>query len=340
MGHSPRHAALALRAAARQGRAVNVGEELSPRAVGACRAVMAEHAKSFDFAARLLGAEARDVTAVVYAHLRRVDDAIDEAPASERPAVLARMRRELDVIYGDGGGPLPETERAFRVVVKARRIPRLYLDELLEGMAMDASAARYETDEDLFRYCHRAAGVVGLLMCHVFGLRDDAALVRAAHLGWAMQLTNICRDVAEDWALGRRYLPAARYRALGVEPPEPDGGVFPAAAAPVTRAVVGDLLASADRYYESGRRGLPALPWRVSTAVHAASRIYRAIGDELARRDHDPLIGRVWVSTPRKARLLVGAVAERLARGPRRDRRPIRAPTRVLRFEEAWRAAP
>ena len=306
--------------------------------VAACRAIMARHAKSFSFAARLLAPDVRDETAVVYAYLRRVDDAIDEATDAERPRALERLRRELDGIYE--GGDLPSVPAAFRTIARRRSIPRLYLDELLAGMQMDAEGHRYASDEDLLRYCHRAAGVVGLLMCHVFGVRDDAALVRAAHLGWAMQLTNICRDVAEDWGMGRRYLPADRYRALGVPAPEPSAPPnpperFPADRLEATRAVVRDLLEEARGLYASGSQGFDALPWRASLAVNAAARLYAAIGDRLAAQRFDPTAGRAYVPTAAKARLALGAIAERLGSGPPAGR--IRIPGRTLRFEEAAR---
>lgn len=304
--------------------------------VAECRAIMARHSKSFDFAARLLAPAVRDETAVVYAYLRRVDDAIDEAPAAARPAALARLREELDAVYGEA--PLPLVPDAFRVVARRRRIPRLYLEELLAGMAMDAEGHRYETDEDLLRYCHRAAGVVGLCMCHVFGLRDDAALVPAVHLGWAMQLTNICRDVAEDWALGRRYLPASRYEALGAPAPTPVGGEpFPAEAVAPTARVVRDLLELADGYYRSAAEGLDALPWRASLAVAAASAIYRAIGERIADQGYDVRAGRAFVPLRAKVALAARAVAGRLGRP---DGRPVTPPRRTLRFEEAFEGSP
>jgi len=295
---------------------------------------MARHSKSFDFAARFLAPAVRDETAVVYAYLRRVDDAIDEAPAEERPRALAELREELDAIYGSAD--LPFVPAAFRYVVRRRRIPRLYLEELLAGMAMDVEEQRYATDDDLLRYCHRAAGVVGLSMCHVLGLRDDAALIPAVHLGWAMQLTNICRDVAEDWRLGRRYLPASRYEALGAPVPQPEGGPFPPEAVEPTKEVVRGVLALADRYYGSAERGLDALPWRASVAVAGASAIYRAIGDRIAARDHDVTASRAFVSTRAKVLLAAQAVARR-ARRPVAGR--VRIPRRTLSFAEARRGS-
>ena len=183
---------------------------LAPAAVA--RSTIAQHSKSFALASRLLDRRTRDQTAIVYTFCRRADDAID---LSSEPAIeLGRLRGELDAIYA--GRPGDEVLRAFAEISRERAIPRCYPDELLAGMAMDVAGTHYATVDDLHRYAYRVAGVVGLMMCHVFGVRDDAALVPAARLGVAMQLTNICRDVAEDWARGRCYLPDELLASHGV----------------------------------------------------------------------------------------------------------------------------
>src|SRR5690606_15809209 len=144
------------------------------------------------------------------------------------------------------------------------------------------------TLRELSRYCYRVAGVVGLMMCNVMGVKDEAALDNAVHLGMAMQLTNICRDVAEDWERGRLYLPADLLADCGA----PDlarelGGAFPErAVAPVAR-VLRVLLTHADRLYRSGDRGLAALPWRSALAVRTARRVYAAIGERVAAQHFD-----------------------------------------------------
>jgi phytoene synthase len=180
----------------------------------ACRQVIAQHSRSFALASTLLGPVARDHAAAVYAWCRGADDAIDLAPADRVAAALAEERAELERIYS--GAPRTLAGRAFAAVVAERRIPRAYPAALLDGMAMDVADTRYDTDEDLFTYCYRVAGVVGLIMCHVLGLSDDRALVPATHLGIAMQLTNICRDVGEDWQRGRLYLPDTVLAAHGL----------------------------------------------------------------------------------------------------------------------------
>src|SRR6185503_10428358 len=87
---------------------------------------------------------------------------------------------------------------AFQEVVTRHQLPRVHAEELIAGMAMDVGLVRYDTFAELLLYCHRAAGTVGLMMAHVMKVRDPSALRRAADLGIAMQLTNICRDVPED----------------------------------------------------------------------------------------------------------------------------------------------
>ncbi len=310
-------------------------------AVAECRASIAQHSRSFALASRLLPVAARDHAAVVYAWCRHADDAVDHAPAGTAAAALAGLERELDDIYAGTARRLGA--RGLSAVVAARAIPATYPRALLAGMAMDVADARYHSIEELFAYCYRVAGVVGLIMSHVLGVRDDRALVSATHLGIAMQLTNISRDVAEDWQLGRLYLPdevLASHGAGGLAGEL--GRPLPGSAAPAVRATVRDVLALADRYYRSARHGYPALPWRAGFAIRAAGRIYRAIGTGLGRRQHDPLRGRVVVSTPRKLGHVGVAAALALAEAPRRAwlrlrLGPPRVPSRILELADVPR---
>ncbi len=186
-------------------------------AVALGRASIAAHSRSFALASRLLPAPARDPLAVIYAWCRAADDAVDSVGPEAAAAALASERAELDAIYR--GTPVRPVSRGFAAVARLRAIPEAYPRALLDGMAMDVAGARYHTVDDLIAYAYRVAGVVGLMACHVLGVRDDDALVPAAHLGIAMQLTNVCRDVAEDWQRGRLYLPddlLARHGAGGL----------------------------------------------------------------------------------------------------------------------------
>jgi len=221
----------------------------------------------------------------------------------------------------------------FAQVVRTRNIPKLYPSELLAGMAMDVAGTTYETTDQLIEYAYRVAGVVGLMMSHLFGVRHDDALVHAAHLGIAMQLTNICRDVAEDWDRGRLYIPdeiLARHGAKGLasqldKPPSDSARTS-------LRGAVSDLLELADRYYASGARGEAALPWRAAIAVRSARGIYSAIGARIEATDHDVLAGRAVVPGSTKLARVAGAVARTTLELPGRlfSRRHA-IPTRTLR---------
>ncbi len=303
----------------------------APAAVA--RATIAQHSKSFALASKLLDARTRDQTAVVYTYCRRADDAVDEA-GGEEVAALTRLRTELDEVYD--GTPRDPVLRAFGVIARERNLPRSYPEELLAGMAMDVDAMRYTTVAELGTYCFRVAGVVGLMMCHIFGVRDDAALVPAARLGLAMQLTNICRDVSEDWDRGRLYLPAELHAAHGAGGLAGELGqgaprVVPKAARAAVRATVRDLLDLADTHYRAADRGIPALPWRAALAVRAARRVYSAIGTVIRRRDYDVLAGRAFVPTSLKLAHVTAATARTAVAWPGRAFAVrVRIPTRIL----------
>jgi phytoene synthase len=290
-------------------------------ALAASRASIAMHSKSFALASALLGSTARDEAAAVYAFCRRVDDAVD-TPSERAPLdVVGTLRHELCSIYG-GEAQSDPVLAAFQEVVKRHDVPRHYANELLAGMAMDARGAVYREFDDLLVYCYRVAGTVGLMMSHVLGVRDEVALRNAAHLGMAMQLTNICRDVHEDWQRGRLYLPdSVLYHAGARGLREHLRGPLPREARkPVGRAIR-DLLSSADVFYESGERGIPLLPFRAAIAVRTARLVYADIGRVILSRDADPFAPRAVVSTPRKLGLALFAVARTVLDTPRQFRR-------------------
>jgi phytoene synthase len=216
-------------------------------------------------------------------------------------------------------------------------LPTRYPDELLAGMEMDVVAVRYETLDDLLLYCHRVAGVVGLMMCHVLRVERDEALRHAAHLGIALQLTNICRDIAEDWQLGRLYVPRSVLREAGAEYLRCElGRPLPSAASrPLARSVK-ILLDLADGFYRSADAGLAALPWRAAFAIRTARLVYARIGGRLRARNHDALSGRVIVPGHEKLLLLARSTLLALSELPARSarRKSHRLPHQILKFPE------
>lgn len=298
-------------------------------AIVECRQTLAAHSRSFSLAARLLPADSRDEAAVLYAWCRRADDAIDEAPPAEQRARLTELERQLADVYA--GAPQGDLMcAAFQAVVRRRRIPALYPAELLDGLRMDAVGQRYGSVEQLLGYCYRVASTVGLMMCHVLGVRNRRALTHAAHLGIAMQLTNICRDVAEDWNRGRLYIPDEVLAPLGAPRLAGElGGPLPEAARGPLSCAVAQLLALADRYYRSGDRGLSALPLRAAFAVRTARLVYATIGRRLAKQHFDVLAGRAVVPGWMKLWLTAKAALMTLGEAPSRIRRRFKRAPRL-----------
>ncbi|HEX4403451.1 MAG TPA: phytoene/squalene synthase family protein [Polyangia bacterium] len=265
------------------------------------RRILAHHSKSFSMAGRLLPRWCRDDAAALYAWCRRCDDAVDvPTEAAVRSTAVRRLRAELDAVAA--GAPQSDPVLAgFEDVTRRHAIPLRHAHELIDGMEMDVGAVRYRTVDELLVYCYRVAGTVGLMMAHVMGVRDAASLRRAADLGMAMQLTNICRDVDEDERRDRVYLP--------------EGLLGDAHASRDRRAAsaVRELLLRADVLYRSGDLGLRRLPLRCAFAIRAARLIYADIGRQIARVGFDVRAGRAVVSRGRKLWLVLRAAVGTLA---------------------------
>ncbi|HEY6035742.1 MAG TPA: phytoene/squalene synthase family protein, partial [Kofleriaceae bacterium] len=245
-----------------------------------------------------------------YTWCRRADDAVDEAPAGD--GTIERLDDELVAAYE--GRARDPVLAAFGDVARDRGIPLAYPRELLAGMAMDVRGSTYVTVDDVIVYAWRVAGVVGLMMTHVFGVADDAALVPAAHLGIAMQLTNICRDVGEDARRGRVYLPQQWVDERGLQ------------------GARQELLALADRYYASADSGMTALPWRAALAVRAARNVYAAIGARITTS-----LDRAVVPGATKLALVARALGRTTLAAPRHLLRRYHVPTHTLELADVPR---
>ena len=271
-------------------------------------------ARSFALAARFLPRDVRDDINLLYLALRRLDDLVDlEAPSGSAQRAdaqqrLAAIRTWLSTgAVADAGGD----ELAIFVDLQ-RRTPALPTDAIgafLDGMESDLAGPVMESDADLDLYCYQVAGTVGRLMAALLGVRggDDAQADRAARaLGAAMQRTNILRDIDEDLANGRVYLPATALRRVGLDPA--------AASGPTSlrdgdrRALYMAEIARADAEYEVGVAGIRHL-LNGGRSIRVAGHLYREILRQIerdgygVRRPHRPVVGRV-----RKAAALLRAV--------------------------------
>jgi phytoene synthase len=286
--------------------------------------------KSFALAAKLLPRSIRYDAMMLYAWCRHCDDVIDDQVLGfTRPDASSQSPRErLDLLREktkqalEGKASEPVFIALGRVAQK-HGIPERHPMELLSGFEMDVGGRVYETLDDTLDYCYHVAGVVGVMMAMIMGVRDTATLNRASDLGLAFQLTNIARDVVEDAKGGRVYLPRAWLREAGVMEstlgdPSQRQAVFL-----VTRRLVRE----ADVYYRSALFGMGKLPLGAAVGIGAARRVYRDIGRVVVNRGASAWDGRAIVGKKRKAAAaLSGTVAAlrahtllRLVPAPSRD---------------------
>lgn len=268
-----------------------------------CKSVIAAGSKSFSMASRLFSPEKRNAAVFLYSWCRYCDDEIDQASAGGESRLNMLMQSTRKTFSSEWSQTHEFAFRAFHEVVTQYKIPQQYPLDLLEGMAMDVRGTHYKTFEDLLTYCYRVAGTVGLMMSHIMGVSDENALRNAVDLGNAMQLTNIARDVMEDAALGRVYLPSDWLEEIGL--------TLDNVAAPENREkiaiVVERLLDRAELYYESGDRGLPYLSFRAACAVAAAREIYSEIGKIIRSRGRLAWNQRAYVPSWKKVFLVLRA---------------------------------
>ena len=253
--------------------------------------VLAHHGRSFHLASHFLPQFAREDAAMLYAFCRYVDDIADETPDPNvaRDALRA-VRADMQAVY-----PRDRLVKELVALAAKTELDLEAADQLVEGVESDLSSVLFADDQDLIRYCYRVAGTVGVMMCAVLRVRNEAAIHFAIDLGIGMQLTNICRDVAEDAERNRVYLPADRLERAGTSSEAVLNGE---ASGESVAVVVRDLLELADRYYASADAGMRAIPMPARAAILVASRVYRAIGLRLLRvHGGNPLHGRTVVPT-------------------------------------------
>jgi len=267
--------------------------------------------RSFNSAAQLLPPQARRGAMMLYAWCRHCDDMIDGQtaglqgtglPQAQARAQLAALRVQTAAAYA-GHAPTHPAFEAFQEVIRRFEIPQVYAMAHLAGYEMDVEGHAYLTWEDTLTYCYRVAGVVGLMMAPILGVRQAEALDRACDLGLAFQLTNIARDLVEDAAIGRCYVPLDWLREEGVDPAR----IGAAEHRPALARIAVRLVDAAEPYYDSARIGLAALPLRTAWAIATAHGVYREIGVKVRARGAAAWDERVRTSTFEKFTILSGA---------------------------------
>jgi phytoene synthase len=273
---------------------------------GYCERLARREAGNFYHAFRLLPRPERRAMCALYAFLRVADDLSDAAgPPEAKRGPLQEWRRQLDAaLAGDYVHPL---HPALHHAVTNWRVPREYLHAVLDGVCMDLDTLRYDTFPDLYRYCYRVASAVGLACIHVWGFAHEKAREHAEAAGIAFQLTNILRDLAEDAARGRVYLPREDLERFGYS----EDRLCCGQRDEQFRALMHFQVERARAYYDAARPLTELLRPAGRSVFLVMSRTYRALLDAIVRRDYDVFSGRVRLSRWRKLWLAAQALPVR-----------------------------
>jgi phytoene synthase len=290
-------------------------------AYSVCRGITRTAAKNFYYAFLVLPRRKREALCAVYSFMRKCDDLADD-PGLSLPERRQKLETWLDALHRAQQGQ-PTDDPILLALTDAQRrhhIPAGLLDELAHGTAMDvvdapatdpsaqeaapsgatALAIQYKTFEDLRGYCYRVASVVGLVCIHVFGYKNPEAEPLAETCGLAFQLTNIIRDVKEDAAQGRVYLPEEDLAKFGLTAADILATPDPARLRPV-------LALEAERsreFYRSGDDLIPFVSEDSQPALWVLITIYRRLLEKIAEKQYDVFTAKVSLSTSEKLRIL------------------------------------
>jgi phytoene synthase len=293
------------------------------------------NSRSFRFAARFFPPGEWERVARVYAFCRVTDDLVDLPGAEADAEEMLDEWMHLSLRAYDGGATGIELlDRVMRETASAA-VPFTYASELAAGMRMDLRMQRYASMTELRLYTHRVASVVGMWITELAGVHAPRVLAKAGEMGHAMQLTNILRDVGEDWRRGRLYLPADVMARHGVTEDSIERMCRGGAPDPVYRCMVEELLRGAEASYHGAFAAIRELPPAFRRPIAVAAYVYRGIHAPIRRAGHDNLRRRAVTSTASKVILASRALwdlwmlerAPAAAFGPEAE--PREAPVRL-----------
>lgn len=268
------------------------GQELS-LAYEYCEAITSIHSRSFFMASRFLPEVKRRSIRALYAFCRRTDDLVDKAIETRRNAKI--LRASLEAWKTRSLTPASDfSDPIISAWTDARRrfgIPQRYAEQLFQGIARDIEFKRFETFADLSMYCYGVASTVGLMAMHVVGFSGVEAIPYAIKLGVALQLTNILRDVGEDWRAGRLYLPLDEIVCFGVKLEDVAMGRVNER----WRGFMRFQIKRNRRLYEEALPGIALLHSDGHFAISTAAELYRAILVEIEANDYDVFSRRAHV---------------------------------------------
>ena len=257
-----------------------------------------EQAHNFAWGVRVLPRPKRRAVSALYAFARRVDDIADsDLEPDERRRRLEDCRASIETLPGSPNGDAVLV--ALADAMSRYPIPKNALLDLIDGGLMDVDKSRYANWQELHEYCRRVAGTVGLACAAVYGPSDPvAAEPLAERLGLALQQINIMRDVAEDWGLGRVYLPQDELEQFGVT----EEDIEARRGGEAWRELMSYQAARADRLLRAGLDLLPLLDRRSALCVRTFAGVYRGLLVQMRDRDYDVFTTRPHLSRVEKVR--------------------------------------
>ena len=265
-----------------------------------CERVSRERAKNFYYSFLLLPRPKRRAMCAIYVFMRECDDRSDGPDAALEKVV--QWRAELDAALA-GDVPDHPVWPAFADTARRYKIPARYFHEMIDGVASDFETKTIATFDELYRYCYLVASIVGLTIIHIFGFEDPKALELAEKCGVAFQLTNILRDVREDAASGRVYLPSEDLARFGVHLEELNQSRL----TPSLRDLLQFEATRARSYYDESRPLLGLVHSDSRTALWALMEIYRRLLDRIQVEGYPVLERRVTLPAREKIGIVLRA---------------------------------
>jgi len=257
--------------------------------------ITAGHSKSFYFASGLLPEEKRAAVRALYAFCRTVDDIVDKPSDAERDSQLGYWRT---MVQTAGFADHDLVAAAWADTLTRCHIPRHYALQLIDGVARDLSQTRYQTFDELATYCYGVASTVGLMSMYIVGFTTHEAVPYAIKLGVALQMTNILRDVGEDYRNGRLYLPREELAFYGIR----ESDIAEGRITDNWRQFMRFQIERTRQIYAESSAGLKMLEREGQLAVGAASVFYQGILDEIEKHDYDVFSRRASLSAWDKVR--------------------------------------
>ncbi len=262
--------------------------------------ITAAHSKSFHFASGLLPEEKRSAVRALYAFCRTVDDIVDEVELKKDRDFELNYWRNIVQTASSLTDDL--VAAAWADTLTRYHIPRHYALQLIDGVARDLSQSRYQTFDDLATYCYGVASTVGLMSMYIVGFKSHEAVPYAIKLGVALQMTNILRDVGEDYRNGRLYLPREELAFYGIS----EADIAESRMTDSWRQFMKFQIDRTRQLYKDSWQGVKMLEREGQLAIGAASTLYCGILDDIEKHDYDVFNRRASLSAWGKVSLIPG----------------------------------